>query len=166
MQRVTKQEAAARQLNAAITLHFCEGDAIAIHTLVAAALQVLVDLAQSASAQSLLKDERFIRPEKRKLWRTTLTEAENFFKHADRDPTAVLEFRKEPTHFFILDALLLHSQLTKTLSQESNVFLIWFYAAYPEVLTDGTLGALSASVNSIGVDPNDLSLFRALLQQA
>lgn len=163
MQRITKIEAAARQLSAAISLHFSRGDAISIHTLAAAALQILSDLAKKSTAQGILKDETFIRPEMQKEWRRLISDAENFFKHAERDPDGILEFHAESTAFFLLDATLLHAQLTKSLLPATNVFLIWFYVKHPNVLTDGVLGDLSARANRIKSDPDDYELFLELI---
>ena len=54
--RVTKLDVVRRQLAAAIGLFFAESDAIAVHTLVAAAHQILVDLGQRKGIQSVVKN--------------------------------------------------------------------------------------------------------------
>jgi hypothetical protein len=163
MERITKVDAAARQIRTAIVLHFDRADPVSIHTLSSAAWKILVDLAKQRNAQTLLTDESYIRPERRSEWRHAIREAQNFFKHADRDPESILEFRDEPTTLFLLDAILLLVQLSGELSIEGNVFLIWFYAKYPDVLSTGVLGQFNAQVQEIELDPNDYQFFKDLI---
>lgn len=53
---VTKIEAASRQLREAILLFFEERDAIAIHTIVASAHQILSDVGKRKGVQSAVKN--------------------------------------------------------------------------------------------------------------
>src|SRR5262249_22644432 len=97
MVTITKLEAACRQLDTAINLFFSGGDPVSIHSLAASAFNVFADVSEQKSGQS---------------WRMNLCEANhlsmkelkdvihrewNFFKHADRDPEATLEFDESAT---------------------------------------------------------------------
>ena len=45
---------------------------------------------------------------------------ENFFKHADRDPDGVIEFRPSLTKFFLFDAVEMYRQLTVECSSKGS----------------------------------------------
>lgn len=162
-QTVSKLDAAQRQLREAIILFFENRDLVAIHTLAAASLQILSDVGKACGATSLLKDTRYIREDKKKLWFASLAEAQNFFKHADRDPSATLDFKPNTTPFYILDSVLLEAKLRKSLSPASNCFLLWFYLAYPDVLTDEPYQVFSRATLESGVQAEDFELFKNLI---
>jgi hypothetical protein len=110
-EKLGKLEVAKRQLREAIWLFFHERDAISIHTLVAAAHQILDDLAKPKGIESIRRIS-IIRSEKKKFWIDILNEAQNFFKHADKDPEATLDFNPELQLFFIIDAIQLYATLS------------------------------------------------------
>jgi hypothetical protein len=84
---VSKIEAAQRQLNTAIELWFHDGDEVSVHTLAAAAYQIIHDIKIHRKIdRDLLYDARLVRDEYRGEWIAAMKRAQNFFKHADRDP--------------------------------------------------------------------------------
>src|ERR1700678_497488 len=84
---IKKLEAAQRQLNCAIELWFREMDEVSVHTLAAAAYQITHDIKVRRGIQhDLLYDSAIVKDEYRSLWINTMKKAQNFFKHADRDP--------------------------------------------------------------------------------
>ena len=88
--RLSKIEVAERQLREAIRL-FAEGrDPVAVRTVAGAAHQVLSDLTKTRGFGSFIKDSPSLRPEKKSEWIGMVNSEQNFFKHADRDPEAVL----------------------------------------------------------------------------
>src|SRR3989442_1153367 len=104
-ERVTKLDAARRQLREAVRMFFEERDGLAAHTVTAAAHQLLHDmLAKAGQDGSFLRGGRMIRPRCRTEFKTLVSKSENFLKHADRDPEEVLEFRPSLTKYFLLDA--------------------------------------------------------------
>ncbi len=161
---VGKLDAARRQLREAVVLFFERRDLIAVHTLAAASLQVFSDVGKAAGATSLLKQGHYIREEKRKFWFDSLNEAQNFFKHADKDPTGTLDFKPNVTPFFLLDSVLLEAKLLKGLSPASNCFLLWFYVAYPDVLTEEPFKVFSKATLEAGVEAHDFGLFLDLVR--
>ncbi len=78
----------------------------------------------------------YIKPEARAKYFKIITEAENFFKHADYDPEATLLFRPEATQFFMMDAVMLYQQLTGEGVPVFKVFWSWMLLHYPEVLNE------------------------------
>jgi hypothetical protein len=160
--KISKLDAARRQLREAICLFFERRDIIAVHTLSAAALQILHDLAKARGDKSFVKDNPMIRPEYKKEVLRKINEAENFFKHADSDPDKILEFRPEVTCFFLFDALDLYQKLTGKMFHEGKIYLVWFAASYPTLIL-GREFMDKLNTEFKGVDLNDFEFFRTLL---
>jgi len=162
VEEVNKLDAAVRQLREAILLFFERRDTIAIHTLAAASHQILADIASRCQIGGILKNNPLIRPEKKKDWNDLVNKSQNFFKHADRDSNAVLEFHPSITPFFLLDAVSIFQQLTDDTSQEQRVFLSWFVAKYPDFLVDGPMKDSINNLLASGLNPDDFSILLAL----
>jgi hypothetical protein len=96
---ITQTDAARRQMDAAIRLYFEEGDEIAVHTLVGAAHIVLTDLTAAAKQDSII--ERYVRQDKRWEFEGAIRAPQNFFKHADRNSGAVLDFNPHTTELML-----------------------------------------------------------------
>lgn len=144
--RLDKLEVAERQLCEAIRLFFERRDPVAIHTLTAAAHAVLHDLGKKNGTRSMLKDLAPIREEKRKEWDRLLNAAQNFFKHADRDPKECYDFHYEASKFYMLDAVDMLLALTRSIPKEAFVFRIWICAKHPEFFDDQALRGLFEGV--------------------
>jgi hypothetical protein len=130
-----KPIAAIRQLDVAIDLLFADYDPLAIRTLAAAAHGILSDLVEQKKPG--------------KSWRSNMIEgsgltdkaaleiinsAQNYLKHADRDPDAVLNFNDEENHHVLFFATLECGELGHKLSMRMQVFQIWYLASYPDFL--------------------------------
>ncbi|MFH0940290.1 MAG: hypothetical protein V1840_00350 [Candidatus Omnitrophota bacterium] len=117
---ISKLDAAKRQLDTAINLYFKDADPISIHTLTAAAHQILMDISKPEEIRSFMKDVALsiIRKDKVKEYLFMINEAENFFKHAERDQRALLEFTPEQTEFLLLDAVEMYMQITKEMPED------------------------------------------------
>lgn len=162
-ERVTKLDVAYRQLNQAIELFFERRDPVAVHSLAAAAHQILTDLGNVKGLTNFIKNNPAIREDKRNEWIRINNEPYNFIKHADRDPEGEFAFRPAVTPIFILDALQLYQQLTKTLPYTLNVFLIWFNAAHPDVVA-GPYKETAEQAKQAGLDPDDFDLILELIR--
>ena len=161
---VTKLEAAERQLRVAIRSFFEGKDLIAVHTLAAAAQEVLRDLGRPRGIKSIFKGSDRIRPEKTKEINAIFNEAQNFFKHADRDPSENLKFHYEATKYYLLDAALLYNQLTGRQFPEMTGLICWFLLKFPDLLGDDPY--LQAAVQlAKGVNADDLELLLAAVDQ-
>jgi hypothetical protein len=109
MAKVTasKMDAACAQLDAAIEMYFTFDNPIATHTLTMAAYNILRDFAKNNGSEHPFLKTRFL-DEYPKSKRAALLQfingPENFFKHADNDPTGILTFDPEITETFLIDA--------------------------------------------------------------
>jgi hypothetical protein len=129
----TKAEAAIRQLDEAIILIFADHDPLAIRTLAAAAHGILADLVEhNQPAESwrtkIIEDSKLSRKDAIDI----LNDAQNYLKHADRDPDAKLTFDEEENDHIIFIATLECGQLGHPLSFSMQTFQIWYVASYPE----------------------------------
>jgi hypothetical protein len=134
---ITKFDAAKRQLETAIRLWFYSGDPVSIHTLVAAAHQVLHDLNKKHGGRPSMRDAKaYIKPAAQERYFKTITEAENFFKHADRDPEATHLFKPEGTPFFLMDAVIIYEELTGEAVPIFKVFSMWMLLHFPQIIKE------------------------------
>ena len=127
--RVAKLDAAKRQLETAVRLYFTSADPVSIHTLTAAAYQVLLDLNKRSGGEPMFMKQSFLamfRPDQQKTVHDLLNAPENFFKHADKDPEATLELRVGLTDLYMLDAVETYQALTGELVAVFGVFKAWF----------------------------------------
>lgn len=61
-----------------------------------------------------------------------INSAQNFLKHADKDPAAALSFDEEDNDHVLFMATLECGTLGHRLSLRMQAFQIWYLAAYPE----------------------------------
>lgn len=161
---VTKIEAARRQLREAIVMFFERRDMIAVHTLAAASLQVLTDVGASKGIYGFLKgDLHVIREDKKKEVRQVLSEAQNFFKHADKDPDGSHDFKPNATPLYLLDAAQLEQQLCKTLQPASGAYLVWAALKYPDTLDENFAKAVVEKADTVGLKSDDFDVFLKLI---
>lgn len=92
--KIAKFDAARRQLRTAIALWFHDGDPVSVRTLAYAAYQIIhtISKKRDPSRRDLLFDSTLIKDEYRREWNDGLRAHANFFKHADRDGDAVIDF--------------------------------------------------------------------------
>lgn len=168
IERVSKLDAARRQLRTAIRLFFEDGDAVSIHTLNAAAEGLLRDLLAAGGRKSPLREveEDWIKPEHWKDYLALTNAPRNFFKHADRNPNEVLEFRPEATAFSLLESMIMYRLLTGRMLREGHVFWAWFAVSHPDLLKPSTVRdsviTLRADVGSV----SSKAAFRQVLYRA
>lgn len=155
---LTKLQAAERQLRVAIRLFFERRDLVSVHTLAAAAQDVLRGLGRRRGIGSIFKDSVLIRPGYREKMADLFNEAQNFFKHGHHDPNRQLKFYYKITKFYLLDAAFLYNQLTGRTLPEIAVLSAWFVSNFPDILEEGPL-----KEQIRGVDPRGMTLEDALL---
>jgi hypothetical protein len=157
---VSKLDAARRQLDAAIDLYFAEGDEIAIHTLAAAAYELVNTLRTKRG----LPDEitAMILPEYRKEFEQRWRKAQNFFKHADKDADSVLEFEPHQTEIRLFMASLWYLALARR-TESMNAFQIWFSMHNQGILLDPDIRAAirTAGARWLGMSRQQ---FRAMIK--
>lgn len=156
-EEISKLDAAKRQLIVAIRMLFERRDPISVHTLAAASQGILIDLARIKGIKSLLVDAEMIRPEKRIEVNSKVREAQNYFKHADRDAESQFKYYPEITPLYLFDACRLYEQITDDRFPEAIGFCTWFYMKYPQLLIEGEI---KNKLNELmeGIDINDYEL--------
>lgn len=130
---VSKIDAADRQLRQVIRLFFQRADAVAIHTLAAAAYQILIDLCEHKGIERELEDSAILN----KLGvkedvLAAVRKPQNFFKHADRDPEGYVRFNPMLSACLILYDVQYLYCLTAKHSVEAQVFRLWFFLRFPD----------------------------------
>ena len=134
--KISKLDAARRQLITAIRLYFNDGDIVSMHTLTAASFKITQNICDSSSdlPESWIESmDKFIKPEFKSKLIHKFHETANFFKHADRDPDAVHEFNPEQTQALLLMAVNQYQILTGEWSPEIRLLINWFMIQNPEI---------------------------------
>ena len=133
-QSLSKLDAATRQLRLAIDLFFKDADPVGVLTLAGAAHGILRDLSRDASGPNGPRARELeLEPASRRLVEKNIAEAKNFLKHANKDPTKILQFHPNWTDFLMFDAIRMHIQLASVLTVPDGFFLLWLSAKYPGV---------------------------------
>ena len=139
--RLSKEQAASRQLDTAIDLLFAGADVVSVQTLAAAASNVFADLLRDHNQKAWEDEIVECFPDNEEEARRVLRSAQNFFKHADRDPKAVIDFDEVTNDETIIVATLEYGNLLmleegeqKKLTTPMSVFQMWYFAKAPELL--------------------------------
>jgi hypothetical protein len=133
--RIDKLEAARRQIDAAIRMTFNDEDAIAIHSVAAAAHRIIKDLCeQRGDVESYLMFTDWIRPGYEKQFWRQMNSSANFFKHADEDAEQVHELETEASDYMLLFSVKWYADLGNVLSPEMRIFALWLQLRRPELL--------------------------------
>lgn len=136
--QVTKLDAAQSQLRTAIKMWFYDEDYISSHTLAFAAYEIIhaVSKAKNPNRADLLLDSSEVKPDKRQEFNRLFREAANFFKHADRDPDATIEFSPGLTELFIYFAIKGLDLCGAPLAHELNIFMWWLQIRTPALMSE------------------------------
>jgi hypothetical protein len=134
--KVSKLDAARRQLRTAITLWFGDGDPVATHTLAFASYEILhvVSKKRDPNRMPLIFDTSFIKDEMRSEINVALKKCAVFFKHGDRDPDGIIEFDPRMTDGFILFAIAALQQCGEDTGDEESAFLLWLHLHDPSLV--------------------------------
>lgn len=133
---LSKLEVAKRQLETAIKLYFSEDEPVSIHTLSAAAYNILRDVGKNTGANPMMIKQMFLKyvtPGKEITFINKINEAENFFKHADKDHESTLNYDASLPEFFIIDAIGQYNQLTGEDTPWFQLFKGWFIVSHPDL---------------------------------
>jgi hypothetical protein len=83
-----------------------------------------------------LFDAKFVREEKRREFNLWLKSHGSFFKHANRDPDAIIDFHPALTELFILVSIKGISLCGESLDDESLAFMLWVQIHKPHFISD------------------------------
>ena len=122
---VDKIDVATRQIRTAIRLLFEETDPIVVHTIVAATHQVLCDLSRQKGLKSAVKPPGYNKK---------LNIAENFFKHADQDPSGRINVEPLPelTAMLLFDSVVMMQGISNKLPMEAKIYWSWYMVNHEE----------------------------------
>jgi len=142
----SKFEAASRQLDEAIGLLLADHDPLAVRTLTAAAFGLFADLVEHSKPDEswrshLIQDSGL----DKKQALAVINNAQNFLKHADRDPQALLSFDESENDELIFLATLECGELAAPLTTAMKAFQVWYLALNPGRLGADHAFSLSAS---------------------
>ena len=161
--KITKIEAGKPQLETAIRMFFKEEDPVAIHTLAAAAHDVLWGIAKKRGTMSLLKNNPLIAKQHQKEMHGIVSEAKNFFKHGIRDPNAGVEFNPETTAYFLIDAIEIYRQVIGQPSPVMISMMAWFQLKNAHIFSKNPLNrAQLALLDKLGLNPDHRQAFSQL----
>jgi hypothetical protein len=140
--RLSKEEVAVRQLDTAIGLLFDGGDVVSVHTLACAAANVLRDILRASGGETWQDAIISTYPGMEREIRQTLVRAQNFFKHADRDPEDALDFDEKSNDETIIVATLEYGDLLRVgaasgrtkITIPMSIFQMWYFAKDPRLL--------------------------------
>lgn len=156
--KVSKLDAAKRQLETAIVLYFNSGEPVSVHTLSCAARQILVDLCEHRKVEveftlkSLIASQ--IAPQFHKKVLREFAASENFFKHAERDPEGNFDFIPQGSEFVIFESLQMYFSLTSEASPLMRLFSVWWQILHKDFLLPSETQKLKL-LNSIAYTKND-----------
>lgn len=135
---ISKLNAAKQQLETCISLYFNNEDPVSIHTLASAAYNVIRDVNNKRHGNPMILKGLLIenvKPDKKSLVINKMNEAENFFKHADKDPDHILTFDSDLTDFYILDACVTYKEISGESPPLFILFRSWMILINPEIFT-------------------------------
>jgi hypothetical protein len=126
--KVSKIEAACRQLDAAIRMLFAGEDILAVHTVSRAAFRTLHSLTKAADTKTAL--EHYIR----KIGQKQFDYLTNYLKHADRDPNVLID---DSFHIYteagIGMAISLYVYHANAITDEMKGYQIWSAMTQPKI---------------------------------
>jgi hypothetical protein len=138
--KFSKLDCARRQLELAIELYFLERDPVSIHTLVSAARQILTDINKHRGGKPLFTEAQAFKgiviPGKEKELAQLFRNPANFFKHADDDPDASIDFSPDFNEVILWETSRKYRELTSETIPAMGAINVWFQARHPEIFTD------------------------------
>jgi hypothetical protein len=129
---LTKLAVAEQEIVAAVRLLFDGGDLAPVYVLAASAREIATTLCEVRGVKSFFDEAREVHPHipKKEMYRQAHRHA-GFFKHADRDPDAVLtDFTDSEVDTVLFAAIFDFGSLCGGLSIEAQVFEGWFLTLY------------------------------------
>lgn len=131
---LTKINVAEALIKTAVRLFFEDGDPVPVYALANAAREILTSVGAHEGVTTLLhalgardgKTLQELTTESRKI--------ANFFKHADRDPQAKIEFREDEVNSVLAIACQDFGRITGGMPVEAQIYEVWVYSlAYAKV---------------------------------
>lgn len=156
--KVSKTDAARRQLEMAIRLFFENMDHICAFALATASRRITDDLCKRAESDIIKREgqrlggaaqvrlsywpemELQIKPEHWEEARKFLNRDQNFLKHADYDPDAYIEeMSRQKVALTIFTAVSNYKLLTQALTKPMSLFFTWFLYEFPNYVRSDSM---------------------------
>jgi hypothetical protein len=134
--KVSKLDAAQRNVRTAIRLWFTDGDPVSIHTLISTAHEIIHTLFRRRGLKGLLFDSRIIKDEYRSQWAAHITKPYTFFKHARHDPDGEIDFNPDVNEGLIMACVHGLSRMEADVDLEEWAFGQWMKIQHPEYFYD------------------------------
>ncbi len=134
---VPKFDAGRRQLHTAIQLWFRDDDTVSVHTLAAAAYEILHNLSRLRGSKNLLFDTPLVNDSARRDFVKHLKAPAQFLKHADRDPYGTIELSSLHTEAFTVYSIAAISKMGEKLSTSETAALFWLSFSNPQLIEEG-----------------------------
>lgn len=149
--QLTKTDVARRQLVTAIRLFFQNDDPVSIYSLAANAWEVIDVLCNRARVASLSNETRGHVPSGKDLKNDYVNSPyRNFFKHADRDPDALLTgFDASNVDSILMLAVEDYLRLHKRSPVEFQAFQLWYLATHINKVADGALASIVLAIDRL-----------------
>jgi hypothetical protein len=160
--KITKLDAARRQLDSAISLYFDEGDEIATHSLVGAAHILIADLFSAGKQESLI--HQYIRPDKRAVFERAIRRPQNFMKHADNDPDDVLDFDPHGTELLLFLNIESFRGLTGSITNPMNAFLAYAAGTWGRTAVEALPEEAVAGLTEIAAQTSKREFFQLCMK--
>jgi len=150
-EKITKLEAAQRQLVTAVELFFRDADPVSVFTLATNAWEVIDTLCTKERVKSISNETREHITTGHDLKRDFINAPHrNFFKHADRDPGGVLEgFSDSENDHIIFLAVEDYIRLNKKSPVEFQVFQLWYLSINTDKVAHESLADILAATEEI-----------------
>jgi hypothetical protein len=138
--KVSKLDAARRQLDCAIRLWINDDDPVSIHTLAFAAFEIINDLNAKRGNKAVTLQgltETLAKPGHLTEVMGYMKKPMTFFKHSNRDPLAILEFAPEVNEYVFLFAANGLKELGEQLTDLQHTFVQWMLVHHPNLIKKG-----------------------------
>jgi len=133
--KITKLEAAKRQLETAINLFFSNGDDVSIHALASASSDVLKDIGKFNKKTTIYDNLiSLIKKEKKKEVLDIINKPKMFFKHADQETNKTINFYPSSNDWIIFIAIEAYSKVNGKITPTMMAFRVYFYLKNPKIL--------------------------------
>ena len=153
----SKLDAARAQINTAIKLFFLDECPVSVHTLSSASYTILYDVSKKSDSDFHFEMDVRIKPEHLREWKDAVNKASNFFKHADRDPDAKIEFEVATNELRLMNCCWGYADLTKEFTPEMSIFMGWMKLFYTDLfnLEENEVKTIQTSFEQCNIDPEN-----------
>ena len=162
--RISKLQAAKEQIDEAIWMFFNKRSAVAIHSIVGAAHQVLHDVSNRSISMVKSQKQTDLRGEG-KDWIKKLNKEYNFFKHGIDDPSELLTFDPLLHAFYLVDCVYMYRNITGEKHFSHSLYDTWFSLSHPGCIGNENVREFAKLIATHEWDPNDLNFFAELLDE-